>query len=143
MQSAYSQTKGFRKRIATAVVTAFALTIVTTSAQGDRSERLQEKVKSSNNQLSVSQMNTPPPINSMPQQVLRKAKEKVRLAEKQLDEAKASLSATRKRAPHREADQIIARDETRVKSASDELAKANKAVIEASKVVQEQRGEAH
>ena len=79
----------------------------------------------------------------MPQQVLRKAKEKVRLAEKQLDEAKASLSATRKRAHHREADQIIARDETRVKSASDDLAKANKAAIEASRWCREQRREAH
>src|SRR5215470_10882619 len=105
MRSAYSQTKGVSKRIATTVVTTFALTIVMTSAQGDRSERLQEKVKSSNNQLDVSRMNTPPPINSMPNQVLRKALEKVRLAEKQLAEAKESLSAARKRAHHRGADQ--------------------------------------
>jgi len=141
MRSAYSQTKGgVSKRIATAVVATFALTIVTTSAQGDRSERLQEKVKSSNNRLDLSQMNTPPPINSMPQQALRKAIQRVQRAQEQLDEAKASLSAARKRAHHREADQIIAQDETRVKSARDELAAANAKVIEAREAVRiEQR----
>ena len=80
-------------------------------------------------------MNTPPPINSMPQQALRKAIQRVQRAQEQLDEAKASLSAARKRAHHREADQIIAQDETRVKSARDELAAANAKVIEAREAV--------
>jgi hypothetical protein len=140
MRSAYSQTKGVSKRIATAVVATFALTIVTTSAQRDRSERLQEKVKSSNNGLDLSQMNTPPPINSMPQQALRKAIQKVRRAQEQLAEAKSSLSAARKRADHREADQIIAQHETRVKAACEELAAANAEVLKAGEAVRiEQR----
>ena len=128
------------KRIAPAVVATFALTIVTMSAQGDRSERLQEKVKSSDNRVDLSQMNTPPPINSMPQQALRKAIQRVQHAQEQLDEAKASLSAARKRAHHREADQIIAQDETRVKTARAELDAANAKVIEAREAVRiEQR----
>ena len=46
----------------------------------------------------------------------------------QTDEAKASLSAARKRARHREPDQIIAQEEMRVKTARDEVIEARKAV---------------
>jgi hypothetical protein len=140
MSNSYERTRQVGRRIATAVVGIFVLTILSVSAQGDRSERLQEKVKSSNNRLDLSQMNTPPPINSMPQQALRKAIEKVKRTQEQLAEAKASFSEARKRAHDREAEQIIAQEKTRVKTARDELAKANAEVIEAREAVRiEQR----
>jgi hypothetical protein len=76
----------------------------------------------------------------MPQQALRKAIERVKPAQQQLDEAKASLSAARKRAHHREADQIIAQDETRVDTARAKLDAVNAEVIKARKAVRiEQR----
>jgi hypothetical protein len=140
MQSAYLQTKGVSKRIATVVVTTFALTIVTTSAQGDRSERLQEKVKSSNNQLDVSQMNTPPPINSMPQQALRKANDRLKYARAKLHEATASLSAARKRDHHAKVGLDYKQEAEAVKAAHAEVAAAEAEVNGAREAVRiEQR----
>ncbi len=109
------------RRITTAVFGILLLATNATFAQGDRSERLQERVTSSNERLDVSRNNTPPPINSLAQQALRKAQDRVQRAKAQLAEAKAGLAEARKRAHHREADQIIAQDETRVKAARVEL----------------------
>ena len=109
--------------IAAAILGIFLLTSSMVFPQGDRSERLQERVTSSNAELDVSRNNTPPPINSLAQQALRKALDRVERTKAQLAEAKASLAQARKRAAHSGTDQIKA-EETRVKAASRELRRA-------------------
>jgi hypothetical protein len=109
------------RRIATALLGIFLLTISAILAQGDRSERLQERVTISNERLDISRNNTPPPITSMAQQALRKAQDRVEHAKAKLAEANAGLAEARKRVHDRGTDQMIAQNETRVKAASIKL----------------------
>ena len=109
------------RRIATTGLGILLLTTNTIFTQGDRSERLQERVTTSNERLDISRNNTPPPINSLAQQALRKAQARVEHAKAKLAEANAGLAEARKRAHDRGTDQIIAQNATRVKAATVKL----------------------
>jgi hypothetical protein len=108
------------RRSATMVLGIFLLTTSTMLPQGDRTERLQERVTSSDTGLDISRHNTPPPINSLAQQALRKAQNRVEHAKAQVAQAKAGLAQARKRGYHSGTDQIKA-EEALVKAASMEL----------------------
>jgi hypothetical protein len=136
MSDSYVRTRQVARRVAAAAVVAtFVLTIFTMSGQGDRSERLQEKVKSSDNRLDPSQMNTPPPINSMPQQALRKANDRLKYKTAKLAEANASLSAARTRDHHAKAGLDYKQEAEAVKALRAEVGAAKAEVIKAREAV--------
>jgi len=127
------------RRLTTATLGTLFLATNLTFAQGDRSERLQERVTTSNARVDITRNNTPPPINSMAQQALRKAQNQVERAKAQLAQANASLAETRKRGQNREADQFVAQAETRVRTAAAEVEKACKHLSEAQNAAQLER----
>jgi hypothetical protein len=100
------------------------LTISPMLAQSDRSERLQERVTSSDERVDVSRAGMPPPINSLAQQALRQACDRVKYATAKLTEARALLAAQkRNHSPSKDHDIKWAR--AQLVAAQDELNKAN------------------
>jgi len=127
------------KRLKSATLGTLFLATNLTFAQGDRSERLQERVSTSNARVDITRNNTPPPINSMAQQALRKAQDGVKRAKARLAEAQAGLVEARKRSHNREAEQFVAQAETRVRTADAELEMACNHLLDAKKAAQLER----